>query len=210
MLSSKVCTKCHQSKTLDEFYKSKRGLYGRDSYCKICQRQRSLTWHYANKEYSNKKSREYQRSHLADPLYKEKANQRSKDRYRANPEPQKRKSKEYREKNSKYYREYLRKYYQENKDKFNDYRATRGNRIAQRTPAWANIEAIENIYREARRLSLETGTLYHVDHIIPINGDGISGLHVESNLRIIPATENLRKKNKVIPKLVEALLKKGE
>lgn len=65
-----------------------------------------------------------------------------------------------------------------------------------RTPAWANQEAIRAIYDLAHRLTDETGVPHHVDHEIPLQGELVSGLHVENNLRVIPATENIRKRNK--------------
>ena len=56
-------------------------------------------------------------------------------------------------------------------------------------PSWANIEAIKQIY-----LTCPDG--YHVDHIIPLKGKLVSGLHVETNLQHLPAKENMRKRNK--------------
>lgn len=61
---------------------------------------------------------------------------------------------------------------------------------------WANPDAIRQIYLEARRISQDTGVPHQVDHIIPLQGRLVSGLHVETNLRIITAAENLRKLNK--------------
>lgn len=58
-----------------------------------------------------------------------------------------------------------------------------------RVPKWADLKAIENFYRNR-----PDG--YHVDHIIPLRGENISGLHVLSNLQYLPASENLSKKNK--------------
>lgn len=57
-------------------------------------------------------------------------------------------------------------------------------------------EYIEFLYIQSREISKLTGILHHVDHIIPIKGDRVSGLHVPWNLQIIPATDNLRKGNK--------------
>jgi hypothetical protein len=49
--------------------------------------------------------------------------------------------------------------------------------------------------RQARLLFKQTGIPHHVDHIIPLTGKRVSGLHVHNNLQVIPARENLRKHN---------------
>jgi hypothetical protein len=65
----------------------------------------------------------------------------------------------------------------------------------QATPYWCDQEAIKIIYAEAVRLENETGVLQHVDHIIPLHGKTVCGLHVPWNLQVIPAEENQRKYN---------------
>ena len=65
----------------------------------------------------------------------------------------------------------------------------------QRTPPWADLEAIRLIYKEAARLECETGIAHHVDHFYPLQGYLVSGLHVETNLQILTAAENIRKSN---------------
>lgn len=60
-------------------------------------------------------------------------------------------------------------------------------------PKWRDREKIKAIYDEARRLTLETGVQYHVDHHYPLQGHFCCGLHVPENLRILTETENCRK-----------------
>ncbi len=64
-------------------------------------------------------------------------------------------------------------------------RATR----LQRLPSWADVELIKNFY-----LNCPEG--HHVDHIIPLRGKEVSGLHVIENLQYLPAAENMSKGNR--------------
>lgn len=76
--------------------------------------------------------------------------------------------------------------------------------LLQRTPLWSDATAIEKIYAEAVRLSIETGIPHDVDHVIPLKGKLVSGLHVANNLRPVHASINRRKHNQFDPELFGA------
>ena len=68
-------------------------------------------------------------------------------------------------------------------------------------PAWlsqADRDSIAEIYRRARRLTRTTGIVHHVDHIVPISGRTVCGLHVPWNLQILTAKANLAKTNTLL------------
>lgn len=63
-----------------------------------------------------------------------------------------------------------------------------------RTPPWADFDAITAIYAEAQ-LRRDCGESVEVDHVIPLQGRRVSGLHVHENLQIIPMRLNRSKAN---------------
>lgn len=77
--------------------------------------------------------------------------------------------------------------------------ANRYARKRQREPKWLSSDArmqILSIYAKARAMTVETGVKHHVDHIVPLVGKIVSGLHVPWNLQVITEHENCRKSNK--------------
>ena len=68
-----------------------------------------------------------------------------------------------------------------------------------RTPKWLtedDLLHIKCLYQVAAMRTRESGYEWHVDHVVPLHGKNVSGLHVPNNLRVIPASENCRKSNK--------------
>ena len=95
-----------------------------------------------------------------------------------------------------------RKWMSENRELMNTYGANRRAAKLQRMPLWLSREdrkIIKFIYEMARTLTEVTGIPHHVDHELPLRGKLVSGLHVPSNLQILTASENIRKKNKWSP-----------
>lgn len=69
----------------------------------------------------------------------------------------------------------------------------------QQTPPWADLEAIEEVYNRAIAETARTGVKSSVDHIIPLTGDGVSGLHIAANLQVMDRKQNMRKGSKFTP-----------
>lgn len=67
------------------------------------------------------------------------------------------------------------------------------------TVAWADDKKILAFYVDAQRRTVEAGIPYHVDHIVPLVSPYVCGLHVEHNLQVITARQNLSKKNAFTP-----------
>lgn len=84
-------------------------------------------------------------------------------------------------------------------EKANANKAKRKAAKSLRTPKWLtdiDFERINNEYKLASLLTKITGEPYHVDHVIPLQGKTVSGLHVPSNLKAIKGSENCSKQNR--------------
>ena len=166
-------------------------------------------------ETHKKEKREYDRLYRAKN--KEKIAAQKAEYAKNNPEKVKQAKQRYREKNRQKINEQGKLYIQKNKEKVSlyikSYREQNGHKTRywamkrhtaklQRTPKWltdVDFERIENEYKLAGFLSTLTQEPWHVDHIVPLQGKNVSGLHVPSNLRAIRGIENNAKKNHWIP-----------
>lgn len=70
---------------------------------------------------------------------------------------------------------------------------------AKASPVWANQFFISETYHLAALRTKMLGFKWHVDHIVPLQSKRVCGLHVENNLRVIPAFDNISKSNRTWP-----------
>ncbi len=137
-----------------------------------------------------------------DKLYhqrnKSKRNKQCRDNHSKNRERELVQMKEYREQNKEVIAIAKKEWTLNNRDNKRatqaKYRATK----LKATPKWANIEAIKGWYKLAKMFDKTFKEKHHVDHIVPLQGKKVCGLHVEYNLQVLTAVENLSKGNKYV------------
>lgn len=215
----KACHQCEEIKSIDEFYQKKTSSDAHDSMCKECRKMKAKERYAKNPEIFKAKCKEYQREHpgkfkeynarwkLNNPAkFSEIQRQSREKRIGITPKSAKlwaknnhdkviEKGKRYRAKNRELSSQRAREWQKKNPAKCRALWAKRRSAKIQGTPYWANKFFIEEIHDLAIRRTISTGFKWHVDHDIPLRGKLVCGLHVENNLRVIPARHNLRKSN---------------
>ena len=96
---------------------------------------------------------------------------------------------------------YKAKYKLANPELYKELTNARRRRYREATPAWLSAEQKLEIrfhYRMAIALSRATGIPHAVDHIVPIQGEDVCGMHVPWNMQVITQDENLKKSNKFV------------
>lgn len=220
--ATKCCSKCKIEKSFSDFYRSKGKL---TSSCKSCYAVASKRTYDANREkrlvqcaVRRKVKASEIKQYMADYYVKnrdavlertktyqarEEVKARDKERHTQrwieNRDELLAKRKERKESSPEVRQallEYGREHYRQNKSAYLAKWAKRRAQKLQATPGWADLKAIEAIYVEAKRLTEETGVQHEVDHVVPLNGKNVCGLHVEWNLQILTWAANRSKSNK--------------
>ena len=222
----KTCTQCKCRKSLAEFNKTWRTKDGLCGICKECTRKRSAAHYQKNKEKRRnqvkawltlnpgkaaaycKKWREANPEKNAESLHawyiRNRVLSLAEDKAR-------------RDRNLQKFLERERASYQRNRktaclknarwrranpDKIAAYAAERWAAKADRTPPWLTEEHLKEMaefYARAAEATELLGQKCHVDHIVPLRGKTVSGLHVPWNLQVLPGVENLKKNNQMWP-----------
>lgn len=130
---------------------------------------------------------------------KELTKQRAREWALANPEKRHAIHRKNREKDRENHNARNREWNKNNKPKKAALQSKRRAAILQRTPKWLtddDLWMIEQAYELAALRTKMLGFPWHVDHVIPLQGRLVSGLHVPINIQVIPGSDNVRKSNK--------------
>lgn len=87
------------------------------------------------------------------------------------------------------------------KGKLNAHTVSRRLAKLQRTPSWLTADdnwMLEQAYELAALRTKLFGFAWHVDHIVPLQGKLVSGLHTPLNIQVIPGADNVRKGNRFV------------
>ena len=168
---AKSCTGCTEIKSDADFNKNQR-------WCRACEK----AYYQKNKEKVSLRNKKYRLKN------KEVIDKRVRVWHEKNPEK---------------VNLYKRSYRKENPGKINALTAKRRAQKLQATPPWTNKQdllQIQEFYTEAKELQWLSEEPLHVDHIVPLQGKEVCGLHVYWNLQILPASENINKRDKLLEK----------
>lgn len=178
----KHCSKCNVDRPLELFSKCAANKDGLHRWCKECAKTAKKEWYAKNAESERQKAIKY---HY--------------ENYEKNKDKKIQNSHKWQSENRERYREIAKKCYQKTKHKKFAWQALARAAKRNAVPKWINKELkqeIQKFYIEARTKTKETGINYEVDHIVPLMGENVCGLHVPWNLRVITRYENRSKANR--------------
>lgn len=180
----KNCNHCKQAKDTSLFYANKRMKDGLNLFCIEC--------HKADNRARKAKNRADPEFRAAELAYKKQYRERTVEERAAYMI-------EWREANRERVAKYSKAYRNTNKALYNFLCQKRKIDLMHRTPKWLTDDdkwLMAEAYDIAVKRTELTGVEWHVDHIVPLRGKTVSGLHVPLNLRVITWQENQRKTNK--------------
>lgn len=215
----KACAHCKSSKDFSEFYKSKRFRDGLRTWCKACEIDSAKEWNAKNKERCTlnlstwkKKNVERELAWRKDYYQKNLEELRAKSREywltrteqrrannlrwsRANADKKRESARQWAAANRERSRARAKAWAQANHGRVIANARLREAREKRAMPKWANRFFIGEIYDLANLRTKLLGVPHHVDHIVPLVSPLVCGLHVENNLRVVPASINRAKSN---------------
>ena len=170
---TRICSRCSEEKVLSDFCSDRNKKYGKSYHCRACGSVKDKKRYYGDLDGQRARGLEYfyrrHEHHLAVQREKRRLFGHGYDPTTDRPA-------------------------------YRRYRAERRSRLSNATPAWLTADDktfMDITYRMADLLGAELGIPMEVDHITPLAGRNICGLHVPLNLQVIPKIKNRSKGNRV-------------
>lgn len=167
--------------------------YTANNACVVCALNRVKKYQSKNPELIKQRTKTYYHSN------KDACLQRVKNWVEQNKEYRAKQKQEHAQRTAEHIKFRYKQYYEANYPRMLAKRNKQHADKLQRTPAWLTEDdhwMIEQAYELAALRSQMFGFPWHVDHVLPLRGKTVSGLHVPINLQVIPGVENLRKGNR--------------
>jgi len=198
-MKNKSCSICKTDKPFSEYHKSKHSSNGIKPMCKSCVKISSKIYLEKNRDknritcktyYENNKDR----LDCANKQWANENREKVREIHKKWVENNKERNHEHKKKwaylNPEKKRLAVNSYQKRNPDKNCANAALRRARLFNAIPIWSEIEDIKDVYIEAQYHNMQ------VDHIIPLKGRNVCGLHVWDNLQLLTAFENQSKGNR--------------
>jgi hypothetical protein len=183
----KFCYNCNEDKPLNAFGKNKSKKDGLATECKLCKSLQDKKYYIKNAESVKTAVAEYASKNI------EKVAQIKKEWYLKNIQKTRASTRKWKAANKEKHYESLKKYRTNNPGKRNFLTAKyRAIKLAA-TPLWFEKEKIQIVYKKAKEFG------FAVDHIVPLKGETVCGLHCWANLQLLDPLLNSSKSNKHWP-----------
>lgn len=174
---------------------------------------------YEDPEYCEELRSSRRERYNSDDEYRARILLQQKEKYQKDPEPIRQRNREYINANRQAKRERDRGYYDRNRDSIIEYQKLYAAENPEKISAWSSVtrarrkerfidlpdvmdELNQLCMEEAYHVASERATLFgfdwHVDHMIPLQAEEASGLHIYSNIQVIPAPLNQFKHKKML------------
>lgn len=200
-MKTKKCTQCGSRLSLSCFYRSSRSKDGHQSMCKKCYqskygakaRIRTKQWNADNPERKQEMNHQYfldntetilTRSRTWHWDNRDKVLIKSKERYAALTD-------EERTRHFFFINEWRRLH----PDLYAHHTQKRRAQELLAVPPWYEEDGVLTVYTKCKELNEMWGTNFQVDHIVPLQGKNVCGLHCLANLQLLDKELNNKKRN---------------
>ena len=206
-MNMKTCRVCGEPKPMSCYSVNRAKKDGLHYNCKPCDAAKARAWHHSNPEKAIARGKAWRTANIESARQKDRERYyQDKPRYLADRKEYYKNNKDkiiasvlnWRSKNREKTIQYTKNWERENPERKLATVTARRMRKRRAMPKWLSaihMAQIQELYDVAAACYAQTGIRHHVDHIFPIKGDNVSGLHVPWNLRVLSAEENLSKGN---------------